>query len=387
MNRRFEQALNCEQPDRIPFIPAIYEHKAWFVGETPSKVCRDPKLFLAALLAEYERVQPDALTVGIDVYNVEPEAVGCKVIYFEGDNTSVPAMDAESVAFRGAEGVASLKMPDPQKDGRMPLNLDVARNVMKLLGREVPIRGALSGPFSLVAHLTGLENLFKLMFIQPDLVRELLGFACEVIKRYGQAFIDLGCGLVMFDSQASSELISPLLYREFVLPRTRLLIDHFRERGVRNVPLIIGGDTTKMLDEYLETGANNVLCDVRADAKEFLRKCSPVHRAFRRNMDSTDFPSVSPDEVHRRAVSCLEESTGYPGFILGTAIVPYGTPLAHVEAIRSALREYKRPYNLSKNHERTAGSCSASGAWTVTKSVGADTTTSGLRPVSANNSQ
>ncbi len=342
MNRRFEQALNCEPPDRIPFMPAIYEHKAWFVGETPSKVCRDSRLFTAALLAEYERVQPDALTVGIDVYNVEPEAVGCKVIYYEGDNTSVPAMAPESAVFRVSEEVASLKMPDPQKDGRMPLNLEVAGNIMKLLGKEVPIRGALSGPFSLAAHLSGLENLFNLMFIQPDLVRELLGFACEVIKRYGQAFIELGCGVVVFDSQASSELISPLLYREFVLPRTCELIEHFHRQGVRNVPLIIGGNTTKMLDEYLETGANNVLCDVKADSKEFLQKCSTARRAFRRNMDSTDFLAISAEDVHRRTVKCLEESGGYSGFILGTAILPYGTPLSLLAAIRSAIQKYKR---------------------------------------------
>jgi uroporphyrinogen decarboxylase len=343
MNRRFEQALNCELPDRIPFVPAIYEHKAWFVGETPSKVCRDSQLFTAALLAEYERVQPDVLTVGIDVYNVEPEAIGCKVVYFEGNDTSVPAIAPESIVFQGSEEVASLKLPDPRKDGRMPLNLEVAGNIMKLLGKEVPIRGALSGPFSLAAHLAGLENLFKLMFTHPDLVRELLGFACEVIKRYGEAFIELGCGVVVFDSQASSELISPLLYREFVLPRTRALIDHFHRQGLKSVPLIIGGDTTIMLDEYLETGANNLLCDVKADSKEFLRKCSVARRAFRRNMESADFLTISSEDVHRRTINYLEESSGYAGFILGTAILPYGTPLPLLGAIRNAIQEYKRP--------------------------------------------
>jgi uroporphyrinogen decarboxylase len=342
MNRRFEQALNVERPDRVPFLPAIYEHKAWFVGETPSKVCRNPQLFVKALLAEYERVQPDALTVGIDVYNVEPEAIGCKVIYYEGDNTSVPAIAPESVVFRGSEGVASLKVPDPRKDGRMPLNLEVAGTMVKLLGKEIPIRAALSGPFSLAAHLTGLENLFMLVFTQPNVAHELLHFACEVIKRYGQALIELGCGLVVFDSQASTELLSPLVYREFVLPKTRALIEHFHRQGVRNVPLIIGGNTTKMLDEYLETGANNVLCDAKADAKEFLRKCSAARRAFRRNMDSTDFLTISSEAVYRRTVDCLDESGGYPGFILGTVILPYGTPMSALDAVRSAVQEYKR---------------------------------------------
>jgi uroporphyrinogen decarboxylase len=341
MNRRLEQALECERPDRIPFLPAIYEHKAWFIGETPSAVCRDPHLLTKALLAEYERVQPDALTIGIDVYNVEAEAIGCKVIYYEGENTSVPAIAPESVVFRGSEEVVSLKMPDPQKDGRMPLNLEVARNIMKVLGKEIPIRAALSGPFSLAAHLTGLENLFMLVFTRPNLVHELLDFASEVIKRYGQAFIELGCGVVVFDSQSSTELLSPLVYREFVLPRTRELIEYFHQQGVRNVPLIIGGNTTKMLDEYLETGANNVLCDARADVTEFLHKCSAARRAFRRNMDSTDFLTLSSEDIYHRTVDCLKESNGYPGFILGTVILPYGTPMTALDAVRSALQEYK----------------------------------------------
>jgi uroporphyrinogen decarboxylase len=343
MDRRFEQALNCEAPDRIPFLPAIYEHKAWFVGETPSKVCRDADLLTKALLVEYERVQPDALTIGIDVYNVEPEAIGCKVVYYEGNDTSVPAIAPESVLFQGSEDVTSLKMPDPRKDGRMPLNLEVASTIMKLLGKEVPVRAALSGPFSLAAHLTGLENLFMLVFTRPDLVHELLNFACEVIKRYGQAFIELGCGVVIFDSQSSTELLSPVVFREFVLPRTRALIDHFHQLGVRNVPLIIGGNTTKMLDEYLETGANNLLCDARADAKEFLKKCVPARRAFRRNMDSTDFATISSEDIYRRTFDCLKESNGYPGFILGTVILPYGTPLSALDAARSAIQDYQRP--------------------------------------------
>jgi uroporphyrinogen decarboxylase len=341
MNRRLEQALECKQPDRVPFLPAIYEHKAWFVGATPSKVCRDADLLTKALLAEYERVQPDALTIGIDVYNVEPEAIGCKVVYYAGDDTSVPAIAPESVVFRGSEDVSSLKMPDPRKDGRMPLNIEVARNIMKHLGNEIPVRAALSGPFSLAAHLTGLENLFMLAFTQPQLVHELLNFSCEVIKRYGQAFIELGCGVVIFDSQSSTELLSPLVFREFVLPRTRALIDYFHQQGVRNVPLIIGGNTTIMLDEYLETGGNNLLCDARADVKAFLRKCEPAKRAFRRNMDSTDFAAISSEAIYQRTINCLQESEGYPGFILGTVILPYGTPMTALDSVRKALQEYK----------------------------------------------
>jgi uroporphyrinogen decarboxylase len=344
MTKRFEQALRCERPDRVPFLPAIYEHKGWFVGVTPSTICRDAQLLTTALLAEYERIQPDALTVGVDVYNVEAEAVGCTVTYYEGEDTSVPAIASTGAAFQGSEGVVALKMPDPKKDGRMPLNLEVARTVMKIIGNEVVVRGAVSGPFSMAAHLAGPEHFFLLTMTQPPLAQELIRFSCEVIKRYGKAFIDLGCGIVMFDSHASSDLLPPEIYRDMVLPATRRLVEYFQGLGVRDVPLVIGGNTTRMLTEYLETGANNILCDARADAKEFLTACSAARRAFRRNMDSSDFATLKSEDVHRRAMKCLEESEGYAGFILGTTILPYGTPLEPLAAIREAIKEYK-PHN------------------------------------------
>jgi len=341
MNTQLEKALNVEPSERVPFLPAIYEQKAWFVGETPSKVCRDVNLFTTAVLAEYERVQPDALTIGIDVYNVEAEAVGCTVTYYAGDDISTPAIGPEGAIFQGSDDIASLKMPDPRKDGRMPLNLEVARRVVKVLGREVPIRGAVSGPFSMAANLVGPEHLLMLTVTHPGLVKELLAFSAEVIKRYGLAFLEAGCGVMIFDSQASSELLSPAMYRDLVLGPTKGIINSLQQSGLRHIPLIIGGNTTPMLDVYLETGANNILCDAKADVRQFLERCSKARRAFRRNLDTSDFLRVTVEELRQRAVRTVEESSGYPGFILGTGVLPYGTPLANLVAVREAVREFQ----------------------------------------------
>lgn len=341
MSKRLERALACETPDQVPFLPAIYEHKGWFVGATPSQVARDAHLLTTALLAEYERVQPDALTIGIDVYNVEAEAVGCTVTYYDGDDTSVPAIRSDGAVFQGSQDVTSLKLPDPRKDGRMPLNLEVASSIVKVLGKEIPIRGALSGPFSMAAHLAGPEKLFLLAMIQPALVKDLMNFSSSVIKRYGQAFVELGCGVVLFDSHASPELLSPEMYRDLVLPATQSVVHHFHQLGVAHVPLIIGGNTTKILDSYIETGANNILCDTKSDPKQFVERCSKARKAFRRNINSSDFLEVSAEEAYRRALNDLEGSNRYPGFILGSQVLPYGTPLSHLAAMREAIQEYK----------------------------------------------
>ncbi len=337
---RLQTVLDCSPADRVPFLPAIYEHKAWFVKDTPSNVASDVDLFTRAVLAEYEALQPDALTIGIDVYNVEAEAMGCEVIYYDGDDTSIPAIGTDGAAFTEEDNFSTVDLPDPYKDGRMPINLETARNVKRAIADEVPVRGALSGPFSLAANLVGPERLFMLTVTNPEFVKGLLFFASEAAKRFGEAYIKEGCGVVVFDSQASPELLSPKMYREFVLQPTKSLIEHFHKLGVKHVPLIIGGNTTRILSAYLETGANNILCDFSANVDEFLSECSERKRAFRRNIDSTDFLAAPASVLHERAVAALEESRGYPGYVLGTGVVPYGTPLESLLAIRDAMFEY-----------------------------------------------
>jgi len=347
MNARFIEALRCEKNHNVPFIPAIYEHKAWFVQKSPSVVCQDVDLFVDAVLSEYEQVRADALVVGIDVYNVEAEALGCKVVYFGETEMYIPAISPDGGILEEPYVVGDLKLPDPNCDGRMPLNLEVAKRVHQKLGNHVPIRGALSGPFSLAANLVGAEILFMMTITHPQEVHELLRFAANIAKVYGQEFLKRGCDVILFDSQASPDLLSPSMFEEFVLPPTQNIVAHFNDLGQQHVPLIIGGNTTKIIESYVATGANNILCDATADAPTFLEVCRSAKRAFRRNIGTTNFAILQPEVFSERAKQCLKESEGYPGFILGTGVVPYGTPLENLHAIRSAVDEYNR---MKDNH-------------------------------------
>lgn len=339
MNNRLLDALECRNSGEVPFIPAIYEHKAWFVGKTPSSVCRDAGLFTDAVLAEYEQVRPDALVIGIDVYNLEAEACGSEVTYFEGDDISIPAIGTSGAVLAEEEAVDSLEIPRPSRDGRMPLNLEVARRVTAKLGSQVPVRGAVSGPFSLAANLVGAENLFLMTLTNPGRVHEILDFSVRAALEFGRAFLEIGCGVIVFDSQSSPDLLSPAMYREFILGPTKRLIASFHQMGARHVPLIIGGNTTPIVGMYAETGANNLLCDFTADAGVFLAECSRRRIAFRRNIASIDFLTADADELRRRSLQCIRESSGYPGFILGTGVVPYGTPVSSFSTIRNVIEE------------------------------------------------
>lgn len=321
----------------IPFLPAVYEHKAWFIGRTPSEAAQDADLLTQAALAEHAALEPDALTIGLDVYNIEAEACGIEVVYPK--DTGVPAVKQTAPRIQSAQDVADLHVPDPAKDGRMPLFVETVRRVRAELGPELWLRGAVSGPFSLAAQLLGHEQAFLAPMLDPDLLTRTLDFAEQVVRAYGLAFIEAGAGVVLFDSLASPDLLPPQAYAEHVQPATARLIAAFQQAGCRRVPLIIGGDTTPIIDALIATGSDNLLCDFSANWTVWQAKCAAAGRAVRRNLSAGLIQAGPPEAIETAAREAIAAATGFSGFILGTAVVPYATPTEHLLAVRRACRE------------------------------------------------
>ncbi|MCX6559779.1 MAG: hypothetical protein NTZ26_04625 [Candidatus Aminicenantes bacterium] len=328
-------ALLAGKPvDRPPFVPAVYEHKAALVGSTPSAVARNTMLLEQALARELEIYEPDALTVGLDVYNVEAEAVGAKVRFFDG--SEVPVIEGKLV--RPGQDVGFLPLPDPERSGRMPVFLEAGRRLQAYAGDEVLIRGALSAPYSMAAELVGDEALIIAMMDQPDWVASLLDFCAVAIQVYGRAFVRRGLGVILFDSHAAPPLISPSLYRRIILPSTARVVSYFRgELGVPLVPYIIGGDTTPLLAGILETGTNNILCDFKADLGHFQDLVADPAVLVRANLDPRFLLSASPKEIEARTAEILQIGLRRPGFMLGTGILPIDVLPEKVLAVRRAL--------------------------------------------------
>jgi len=331
---RLDRAYAFEPADKLPFVPAVYEHKARLVGRSPSEVCRSLDLLLEALDKELELYDPDALTVGLDVYNVEAEAVGCEVRYFDR-SPDVAAVAAP--LLDGPAGLGRLRRPDPERDGRMPLLVEAAARLRTAKGDDVPVRGAVTGPFSLACALAGTEQVLVATLEDPAFVRALLAFAAEVALDFGRAFLAQGVEPILFDSKASPAAASPRVFRDFVLPVYRdAVVPGLRGAGARTTPLIIGGDTTPVLEDLLETGAGQILCDAGADLDLFLRRCAEERRPFRVSVDARLVHTGSPEEIRGEARRVLSRVAGRPGILFGCGVVAYDCDPRNVIALREA---------------------------------------------------
>jgi len=107
-------------------------------------------------------------------------------------------------------------------------------------------------------------------------------------------------------------------------------------QGVRDVPLIIGGNTNPIAEILTRSGGNNLLCDFTCDFDEWASIAQSAGRAFRRNISPRLIETSTPEQIYE--VACREVARGkdLPGFIMGTAVIPFGTPVENVLAVKRA---------------------------------------------------
>lgn len=328
---RMDLVLACKSADRIPFAPAIYEHKAFLLNKTPSEVGRNEDLIVQAVLKEYAFYRPDFLTVGLDVYNVEAEALGCRIKYYD-DSPDVPGVARH--LCDGIDEVRAIKPPDPERAGRMPIFLNAARRLHAELGREIYIRGAVSGPFSLASELIGFENLLIATSEDPEIVDAALSAAVQTIGDFACAFLKRGIGVIIFDSRAMPPLTSPEIFEGQILPHYQRLTQRLKDAGAEHLPVIIGGDTTSIAGLLTRTGAMQFLCDFDADFETWRQACAAIPAPFRANIDARVVHRGTAAEVVKLAEAILEKGRAVPGFILGTGVCGYDTKPENILGVR-----------------------------------------------------
>ena len=330
--QRIKLVLSGQKADRIPFVPAIYEHKAFLIGKTPSEVACDDELLFRAIMEEFNTYRADLLTIGLDVYNTEAEALGCRVKFYKTND--VPAI--EKNILKDKISLDSLKIPNPLKDGRMPILIRAGKKILGKLGSEVEVRGAMSGPFSLASSLCGMEKLFMLTMEDPDYVKHLMRFCTEVLKVFGKAYLDVGLGIVVFDSICS--LVSPKTYKELIMPYHNQLMSFFHKEGLEHRPLIIGGNTLPIAKYLMRIDSNQILCDFNVDLEEYLKIISEKNIAVRANVDPRLIQKGPLKRIKEAGYKLLKKGSSYPKFILGTGVISYNTPEENVLALREIIR-------------------------------------------------
>lgn len=312
----------------MEFCPGIYEHAAAVVGRTPWEVSRSPDLLVEAHASAWDRYRHPLVVAGIDVYNVEPEALGAGIR--EPRDANVPAISRHS--FSEFEECLELPPFDPAA-GRIGMVIEAAGRLKdRCPGGSV--RVPICGPMAMAGGLLGIENLLVGLVEDVDLARE----AFDALSAWQCGFLEeiAGAGLrpVFFESGATPPLLPVPLFEEVEAPMLADLFDTARRLFGEDPPCIIGGDAAPIASALLAARPGYVIAPSETDQAAFLEEASRhpgVH--VRVNLAATALVPGKEDLLGHELERVCKLVAGRSRVSVGCGVVPYEADPAVVQQL------------------------------------------------------
>lgn len=331
-NDRLKDTLETRPKDRVPVIAGTI---LWAASNFPhasyKEIVSDPDLITAAQLWAKDLLGFDLLYPTPDNCFIS-EAFGCRIRYTQ----TGPIVDALPLSLENTSEIENLHFPNPGEDGRFPMIREAAQKLLKESGGTVPIVANIEGPFTSLCRVIEVELVLRMMLKKPRIVDKLLDKMNQLLIEFAKALVETGVNCISLpEPTASATMISPRMFRKFVLPHIREFTNQL------DVPVLlhICGDTTPILDAMGESGADILSLDQCMDLAK-ARTLVP-EKVIAGNVDPVasllmgDVKTVEQDARH-----CLK-TMGTERFILMPGCgLPPDAPADNVKAMVRVAAEY-----------------------------------------------
>lgn len=259
-------AIGGRAHDRVPVAQHNFPFAAHHAGLTMRQFREDPDRAARALAETAQDFGYDCIIIDFDTATLA-QAMGAK-LEFPADEPARVVRPAVSAL----EQVCALPIPDPNRDGRMPLWLETTRRLRQLAGNELAIMGrADQGPFGLLFLLLDSQQfLMDLMETTEKTIHAALAHCTQAGVAFAKAQLAAGADLTSIgDSAAGQSVVSPEIYNRRAQPFEE---EYKRQLGPGLLSLHICGKTDQIVAGMVDTGAEVLELDHWNDLPATLAK-------------------------------------------------------------------------------------------------------------------
>jgi MtaA/CmuA family methyltransferase len=336
--QRVMAALQGKEPDTTPVMLHNFMMAAREAGLTMEQFRADPDQMARAFIEAVEKYELDGIIVDVDTVTLAG-ATGVPIDF----PVDQPAQ-AAGVRIQSLEEVQDLPPVDIRAYRGVQVWLEATTMLRQHFGNDILIRGNCDqSPFTLASLIRGLEP-WMLDLANGDnheLVHKLLEYCTGITLQFIQLMSETGAHMTSNgDSVAGPELISPAMFRAFALPYEKKIVVRSHALGLPYF-LHICGNTSRIIDEMLETGSDGLELDYRTDAV-MARDRMKDRTVFIGNIDPSGVLALgTPQLVEEKTRELLNIFADTPRFILnaGCAIPPI-TPPENLRAMIGAARSF-----------------------------------------------
>lgn len=202
---------------RIPVYAQMHEFVAAQAGVPPERFYSDAAAYMPAMLQTQAEYGLDVANITYDIYNIEAEALGQKLILSE---TGMLEIDRSRPLIEDTDDLALIATPDFARDGRFSAVLDRFALFHEMTGLQ-PTLG-FCGPFTLAANLRGIERLLVDIYTDPAFAASLLDRLTNDVLApwidYQKQRFPLATSISGADAIASPPIVNLQILRDWALP-------------------------------------------------------------------------------------------------------------------------------------------------------------------------
>ncbi len=320
---RIQATIQGEPHDRPAVTPIFMSWAAGFIGRTYRDYYLDGDVLAESQLAVARAFHLDQVSAISDPWR-EASAYGMEFDYPE-HGVGRP----RRVLIQSPQDVSRVKPFDIERAERPAQRIESVRKMAAAVGRTHSVLGWAEGPLAVYADLRGVESMFLDLVDNPQMYVRAAEVIIENQIRFARAQVAAGADMIgVGDSVAS--LISPPMYRQFVLPFEKRLFAAIHEAGAA-VKLHICGDIRNSVRFMAETGCDIIDTDWMVPLDEARAAVGPDITLAGNFDPSAVLLQGTPQEVADAARRNIE--MGGQRFILQPGCeVPPGTPEANIRA-------------------------------------------------------
>jgi uroporphyrinogen-III decarboxylase len=335
------------------------DHSAHLAGVSSKRFFTDAQTFarVQVFVTEYYRL--DVLSNFWDVYNIEAEALGQKVVYHPG---GIPDTDRTRPLIGTPSDLARISPPDPHKSGRLPWIQKVSKHFLEITGKLE--RVYFTAPFSIAVNIRGYENLVQDMFERPSFVHRLFEFLCdEVIAPFIEVMrSEVGNPDLILDGRdawASPPMITLDMMDEYVVAYTERLRDKLGDKVITrgNWGDSKSGDIERFFSQKIRCspGSLSVLDpDLFAVGPERVKTFANKHNSFvTAGVDATLLQKGPVEAIVERIKLYIDKMARDGRCMIHLNQIAAETPPEHIHAAVAACHAYGThpiPDNLEDIH-------------------------------------
>ena len=136
---------------------------------------------------------------------------------------------------------------------------------------------------------------------------------------------------MFFDSAGCPPIITADSFKDLVLPSLCEMMTGIRKLTGEAPPLILGGNTTCILEDLLTTGTEYVICPAETDREAFMEIMKKHPQVtVRMNTPARLFASTDRGTLRADLEYMTKVASGRPATVLGSGVLPYDADPAMV---------------------------------------------------------